>query len=379
MVTLGKFIKCIIGIAFMKVDVKIRLFLSHLLVMLVGLGSFILISKIYSPRQFIVQLEQMESTEFFSVRSVKTYIVKGFEITWNRSTFWSVISGASAAGLLSYWLSRRITLPLRRMRQITQRFAAGDFDERMPMSEIPEFYQLSLSFNRMADSIREIENRRRELISDMTHELRTPLTVMRGYLEELADGQLDPTPETYDKLARETRRLERLVNDLQELSKAEAGYLTINPRPLCLCRLLENLIDRLSEQLIDELTLSLDCPDGLPNVFADYDRIEQVLMNLLGNAVRYSDYGTISVKAWCEDPYIWTAVSDTGIGIAAEDLPYVFDRFWRAERSRSRHSGGTGIGLAITRRLVELHGGTIRVESQLGQGSTFYFSLPMLP
>ena len=111
----------------MKVDVKIRLFLSHLLVMLVGLGSFILISKIYSPRQFVIQLEQMESTEFFSVRSVKTYIVKGFEITWNRSTFWSVISGASAAVILSYWLSRRITLPLRRMRQITQRFAAGDF------------------------------------------------------------------------------------------------------------------------------------------------------------------------------------------------------------------------------------------------------------
>ncbi|TVR09532.1 MAG: sensor histidine kinase [Phormidium sp. GEM2.Bin31] len=363
----------------MKVDVKIRLFLSHLLVMLVGLGSFILISKIYSPRQFVIQLEQMESTEFFSVRSVKTYIVKGFETTWNRSTFWSVISGASAAVVLSYWLSRRITLPLRRMRQITQRFAAGDFDERMPMSEIPEFYQLSLSFNRMADSIREIEHRRRELISDMTHELRTPLTVMRGYLEELADGRLEPTPETYDKLARETRRLERLVNDLQELSKAEAGYLTIDPKPLCLCSLLEGLITRLSEQLIDELTLSLDCPEDLPKVFGDYDRIEQVLMNLLGNAVRYSDSGTISVKAWCDEPYIWTAVSDTGIGIAPGDLPYVFDRFWRAERSRSRHSGGTGIGLAITRRLVELHGGTIEVKSQLGQGSTFYFSLPMLP
>lgn len=361
----------------MRINVQLRLLLSHLLVMIVCLVSFILISKIYSPRQFIIQLERMESTEFFSVRSVKTYLVKGFEITWNRSTFWSVVTGASAAGFLSYWLSKRITQPLRRMRQITQRFAAGQFDERMPTSEIPELHQLSLSFNRMADSITDIEQRRRELISDMTHELRTPLTVMRGYLEELSDGRLDATPETYAKLAGETRRLERLVNDLQELSKAEAGYLTIAPAPMSLYQLLESLIDRLSEQLIEELTLSLDCPPDLPEVYGDRDRVEQILVNLLGNAVRYSDSGKISVKAWWEDGYVWTAVSDTGIGIAQADLPHVFDRFWRAERSRSRHSGGTGIGLAITRRLVELHGGTIEVESQLGEGSTFRFSLPM--
>ncbi|MGC9502113.1 sensor histidine kinase [Baaleninema sp.] len=360
-----------------KFNVRRGLFLSHLLVMLVGLGSFILISKIYSPRQFLLQIERMEHTEFFSVRSVKTYLVKGFEIAWNRSTFWSVITGASAAGILSYWLSKRITQPLRRMRQITQKFAAGEFDERMPKSEIPEFNQLSLSFNRMADSIIDIEQRRRTLISDMTHELRTPLTVMRGYLEELADGRLNPTPETYYKLAKETRRLERLVNDLQELSKAEAGYLTIDAKPMPLQPLLVSLVDRLSEQLPEELSLYLDCPEDLPEVRADRDRTEQILVNLLGNAVRYSDEGKIGLRAQAVGSTVWVEVSDRGIGIAEEDLPYVFDRFWRAEQSRNRYSGGTGIGLAITRRLVELQGGRIEVESELGRGSVFRFSLPV--
>ncbi|MBO9999715.1 MAG: HAMP domain-containing histidine kinase [Cyanobacteria bacterium SID2] len=359
-----------------KFNVRRGLFLSHLLVMLVGLGSFIVISKIYSPRQFIVQLERMEHTEFFSVRSVKTYLVKGFEITWNRSTFGAAIAGTSAAGLFSYWLSKRITEPLRKMRQITQKFAAGQFDERMPTSEIPEFHQLSLSFNRMADSITDIEQRRRELIGDMTHELRTPLTVMQGYLEELADGRLEPTPETYYKLAGETRRLERLVNDLQELSKAEAGYLTIDAQPMSLQPLLESLVDRLSEQLPEELSLHFNCSPDLSQVLADRDRTEQILINLLGNAVRYSDEGKICVRAWHDESVVWVEVSDTGIGIAPEDLPHVFDRFWRAERSRCRHSGGTGIGLAITRRLVELQGGRIEVESELNQGSQFRFSIP---
>lgn len=361
-----------------KLNLRSRLFCSHLLVMGVGLASFILMSKVYSPRLFVLQLERLEQNQFFNARSVRTYLVKGFETTWNRSTLWSVGVGGTAAGLLSYWVARRITQPLTQMRQITQKFGAGHLEQRMLKSEIPELDQLGASFNRMADSIEGIEQRRRELISDMTHELRTPLTIVRGYLEEMADGQIEPSIELYQRLIRETRRLERLVNDLQELSKAEAGYLAINPTSINLRPLLESLVERFSDQLLEDgPTLELDCPTNLPLVLADIDRTEQVLVNLLGNAIRYTNQGSIKIRVWQAVNYLWIAVIDTGVGIAAQDLPHVFERFWRTERSRSPHTGGTGIGLAIARRLVELQGGQIEVESQLGQGSTFRFCLPL--
>ncbi|WP_036486121.1 cell wall metabolism sensor histidine kinase WalK [Myxosarcina sp. GI1] len=361
-----------------KLSLGTRLFFSHLLVMMVGLGSFVAIAKFSSPRMFVLRLEQLEKRGLFTVRSARTYLVEGFENAWNRSAIVSVIVGGGTAAGLSYLLSSRITQPVKQMKQITQKFAAGDLEERVPENQIPELNQLSVSFNSMASSLGNVEQRRRELISDLTHELRTPLTVMRGYLEELADGKLEGTPEMYSRLVRETRRLERLIRDLQELSKAEAGYLSINLRSVKLYPLLSSLVERFADQLLEEgPTLKLDCPSDLPPVLGDLDRIEQILVNLLGNAIRYTETGTITVKACQDNRHIWVAVIDTGVGIAKEDLPYVFERFWRADRSRSSHSGGTGIGLAIARRLVELQGGVIEVESEPGKGSIFRFCLPI--
>lgn len=361
-----------------KISLVTRLFLSHLLVMIVGLSSFAIIAKLSSPKFFVLRLEQLERRGLITVRSARTYLIEGFETAWNRSTIWSVIVGGSAAGGLSFWLSRRIMKPLDRMEKITQKFAAGDFEERMPTSEIPELNRLGIGFNHMASSLEDVEQKRRELISDMTHELRTPLTVVRGYLEELSDGNIEPSPEIYARLVRETKRLERLTNDLQELSKAEAGYLPIHLQKLDLKPLLSSLIERFSDQLLDEgPILTLNCPEDLPLVLADRDRVEQILVNLIGNAIRYTESGTIAATAWRKNQAVWVAIADTGIGISPDDLPYVFERFWRAERSRSSYSGGSGIGLAITRRLVELQGGKIEVDSELGQGSTFRFSLPI--
>jgi signal transduction histidine kinase len=237
----------------------------------------------------------------------------------------------------------------------------------------------------MAVSLEGVERRRRELVSDLTHELRTPLTVLRGYLEELAEGRIEATPTVYQQLARETRRLERLINDLQELSKAEAGYLPIKLQAFDLRPLLESLVQKFSDQLLEEgPTLHLDCPERLPKVLADPDRVEQVLVNLIGNAIAHTKVGAIVVRAWTESEApktgvrrLWIAVTDTGVGIAPENLPHVFERFWRAEKSRNQQGGGTGIGLAISQRLVELQGGRIEVESELGRGSTFRFSLPL--
>ncbi len=361
-----------------KLSLGTRLFISHVLVMMVGLGSFVIIAKFSSPRMFVLRLEQLEKRGIFTVRSARTYLVEGFQNAWNRSAILSMIVGASAAGGVSYLSSKRITKPVKQMKQITQKFAAGDLAERVPESAIPELNQLGVSFNSMASSLGDVEQRRRELISDLTHELRTPLTVMRGYLEELADGTIDGSPELYLRLVRETKRLERLIHDLQELSKAEAGYLSIDLKPVNLYPLLQSLVSRFADQLLEEgPNLQLDCPEDLPPVLADIDRTEQVLVNLLGNAVRYTKAGLIKVKAVRDHQRVWIAVIDTGVGIAAEDLPYVFERFWRADPSRSSYSGGTGIGLAIARRLVELQGGQIEVESELGKGSIFRFCLPV--
>jgi signal transduction histidine kinase len=267
---------------------------------------------------------------------------------------------------------------LTEMEKVTQEFATGRLNARLPMSDIPELNRLGTSFNRMAASLEGVETRRRELIGDMTHELRTPLTVVRGYLEELADGSIEPSPEIYLRLVRETKRLERLVNDLQELSKAEAGYLPINIQPVNIRPLLESLVTRFADQLLEDgPVLQLESPPQLPLVLADIDRTEQVLVNLIGNAVRYTNQGKITIRAWVDGSKLWIAVIDTGMGIAPGDLPHIFERFWRADKSRDRHSGGTGIGLTISRRLVELQGGYMEVESELGQGSTFRFCLPL--
>jgi len=361
----------------MKMGLRTRLFFSHLVVMVVGVFSLAIVSRVSSPRFFVYHLEHLED-QGFDLVDVRTELVAGFETAWRRSTFWSVLVGATAAGGLSYWVSRRIVQRLSEMEQITQKFAAGELHARLPSSEIPELNRLGASFNQMAASLEGVEARRRELIGDMTHELRTPLTVVRGYLEELGDGSIEASGEIYQRLIKETKRLERLVNDLQELSKAEAGYLPISLQRVNLRPLLESLVEKFSDQLLEDgPVIHLQCPSPLPYALADIDRTEQILVNLLSNAVRYTTDGSITLRVWVESQKLWIAVIDTGIGIAASDLPQVFERFWRADQSRTRNSGGSGIGLAISRRLVELQGGQMEVESELGVGSTFRFFLSL--
>jgi signal transduction histidine kinase len=361
-----------------KLSLGTRLFLSHLLAMIVGLGSFVIIAKLSSPNMFVLRLEQLERRGFFTLGSARTFLIDGFQFAWNRSAFWSFLFGTLASAGFSYIASKRIVRPLKQMKTITHNFAAGNLNQRMPGSTIPELHQLSNSFNRMASSLEDVEKRRRELISDLSHELRTPLTVVRGYLEELANNSIEPSPELYDRLVRETRHLERLIRDLQELSKAEAGHLSINLQTLSLKPLLESLVQKFADQLLEDgPILTLNCPSDLPPVMADLDRTQQILVNLLGNAIRYTEKGSIAIDVWQDKDRVWTQITDTGIGISKEDLPFVFERFWRADRSRSRYSGGSGIGLAISRRLVELQGGQIEAESELGKGSKFRFFLPV--
>ena len=360
-----------------KVPLRTRLLISHLIVMAVAIIALAGVSRLSTPRYFVVTLERLEGRGI-RIQQVRGQILESFADAWTKGMVWSALLGGAAAGGISYLLSRRIVHPLTRMERITQRFAAGDWAARVPPSDIPELHQLGRSFNRMASDLEQVEQQRRELVSDLTHELRTPLTIVRGYLEALSDEKLPANPATYSRLLQETQRLQRLIDDLQELSKLEAGYLPIQQQLVELPPLLHRVAQQFRDQLLEteNQQIVVDVSPDLPSVEADPARIEQILVNLLSNAVKYTDTGTITVRAWHQDNQVWTAVQDTGIGIADTDLPHVFERFWRADRSRSRRSGGTGIGLAICKRLVELQGGGISATSRLNQGSTFQFWLP---
>ena len=397
-----------------KLTLRSRLLVSQLIVLAVTVSALATVSRLYTPRYFVVTLERMERRGIAIQQVVKGQLLRGFEDAWIRGMMWSIALGGATAGGVSYWLSRRIIRPLLRMEQVTQQFSAGDFSSRVPPLEIPEFDRLGHSFNQMADDLADVEQRRRELVGDLTHELRTPLTVVKGYLEGLADGAIAPEPETYERLVRETERLQRLVNDLQELSQLESGYLSIEAREVAIAPLVTQITDRFAAQLLGNATLQLTTtlPADLPKAWGDPARIEQIIVNLLSNALRHTHTGEVNVRIHTEagsetnlaaspkvdidashasgrassltstqlsSAQLWIEVSDTGSGIASEDLPHVFERFWRADRSRTSKSGGSGIGLAICRRLVELQGGQIKVQSELGKGSTFSFSLPTRP
>ena len=361
-----------------------RLFLSHLIVALVTISFVVGIKKTISPILFKREIEEIESNGF-ELQDIRSDIYEGFDRAWDNAIVWALITGAAASAVLSYWVARRIVKPMLKIEQVTQQFSRGQLNKRLPKSNIPEVNRLSVSFNNMASSLQGVEQRRRELIGDLTHELRTPLTIIHGYLEGVTAETIPATPDVYERLMKETKRLQRLVNDLQELSKAEAGYLSIHLASINLYPLLSGLIEKFEAQLLDDLSLNLECSPNLPPVRADLDRLEQVLVNLLGNAVTYTEQGSITLQVWQKNNKVWLAVKDTGVGIAPQDLPHVFERFWRSGiasdkpygMASQRNSRGSGIGLAISKRLVELQGGQIEVESELGKGSTFRFWLPI--
>ncbi len=360
-----------------KLNLQARLFFSHILVTIVGVTASSVVGNFFSPRFFQTHVRNLEG-KGLNIRTAHGQLLEVFETAWVRGNFWSFIIGTLAAAILSYWIAKRIVQPLNQMETIIDQFANGKLDERMSHLEIPELDRLAMGFNRMAASLEEIEQRRREIIDDLTHELRTPLTIIRGRLEEIADGIIVANSQIYSRLIRETKRLQRLVNDLQELSQAETGNLSLNLQPTNLRYILEPLVERFGEQLLDsDRVLNLDCPTNLPYVMVDSDRLEQILVNLLSNAIRHTPEGSITLKAWSDIERVWISLTDTGSGIAPGELPYVFRRFWRSQKSRSQTYGGTGIGLAICRRLVELHQGKIYVDSELGIGSTFRFCLPI--
>ncbi|MDJ0690547.1 MAG: histidine kinase dimerization/phospho-acceptor domain-containing protein [Xenococcaceae cyanobacterium MO_188.B32] len=256
-----------------KLNLQARLFFSHLLVTIVGVTASSVVGNFFSPRFFQVHVRNLEG-KGLTIRTANAQLLEVFEIAWSRGNFWSFLIGTLAAAILSYWIAKRIVQPLNQMETIVYQFANGKLDRRMSHLEIPELDRLAMGFNRMAASLEEVEKRRREIIDDLTHELRTPLTIIRGRLEEIADGIITANSQVYSQLIRETKRLQRLLNDLQELSQAEAGNLPLNLQPTNLRYILEPLVERFGDQLLDSSrVLNLDCPTDLPYVMVDSDRL----------------------------------------------------------------------------------------------------------
>jgi histidine kinase len=287
---------------------------------------------------------------------------------------------------VSFFVSRRIVAPVRQMMIASQRIADGHYDERVEMpggaswDQLDELAQLAISFNQMATKLEQTEATRRELIGNVAHELRTPLATITGSMEGLIDGVLPAEAATYQGIYREADRLQRLVTDLQELSRVEAGAFALNLRPASVAHLVETTVARLGLQFEEKgVALETDVPAGLPPVGADEDRIGQVLLNLVGNALQYTPAGgQVRVSARHQEAEVHVAVADTGVGIAGEHLSLIFTRFYRVDKSRSRAGGGSGIGLTIAKHLVEAHGGRMWAESAgPDQGSTLTFTLPL--
>ena len=295
---------------------------------------------------------------------------------------------------------RNIAAPLANLMQASDRVAAGDLSVRVPVAARGEFAELSNSFNHMVEELSLADRRRRNLTADVAHELRTPLQIIQGNLEGLVDGVYQPTPEHLEATLAETRLLARLVEDLRVLSQVEAGQLPMQWEAIGAGELLNDVATSFSGQAqvagvnlvvnaaanvgVDTLSPSpTQDISGAPalRLRGDYGRMEQVLGNLLANAIRHTPAGgTVTLEGGPGPLGVRLVVKDTGEGISPEDLPYVFDRFWRADRARTHSEGtGSGLGLAIARQLIQAHGGTIEVKSTLGQGTTFTIDLSSAP
>ncbi|MDP2916867.1 MAG: ATP-binding protein [Dehalococcoidia bacterium] len=300
-------------------------------------------------------------------------------ISINSFLIWGGLLAVAIALVITFFLSRRILTPVRALTTASRRLGQGDFSQRVQINDKSELGEMAHTFNSMASELERAEELKRNMVADVAHELRTPLSNIRGYLEAIRDGVIKPDPGVISSLDEEAAMLSRLVDDLQELSLAEAGELQLICQPEDIAMLINKALSAVRIPASSKgLSVSDDLPDSLPPVNVDRHRIGQVLRNLLENAVAHTGKGgSITVSAGRQDNQVEVSVADTGEGIPDEDLPKIFERFYRVDKSRARATGGSGLGLTIAKRLVEAHGGKIEVKSELGKGSTFSFTVPV--
>ncbi len=287
------------------------------------------------------------------------------------------------AALIALIFSRQITAPLRRLSVAASRVARGDLSPRVTPGSTDEVGTLTNTFNGMVESLEKNQEMRRKLMGDLAHEMGTPLAVIQSNLEGMLDGVVEPSATNISSLHQESLLLSRLVKDLRTLSQVEAGKLNLSPAPGDVGALVSSIVMATEpEARKKNVSLSMQVQPDLPKAMMDSDRVSQVVVNLLSNALRYTSEGdAIKVAAATEKgsglpQHLLVSVSDTGQGISEEDLPHVFDRYYQGSQPKGKRSTGSGIGLTVVKELVEAHKGKVWVESAPGKGSTFFFTLP---
>jgi signal transduction histidine kinase len=350
-------------------------------------GSVIVVEQYPVPDDMmLIEAPELDNSfwkpRFYMRRSVPAGITapgRQFLDNVRRRALIAVAITGSLALVLGTILFRGITRPLNGLRRAAQSLAEGNLSVRVPVKSKDEVGKMAEAFNHMAEQIEYQEELRKQMVADVAHELRTPLTVMQGSIEAMLDGVLEPSPDELAVLHGEVRCLGRLVEDLRLLSLADAGQLTLNKCETRMGDLVEGLVSRIAP-LAETQSITLKTQvEQLSAVFtADEHRIQQALANLIDNALRHTPPGgQVTVEAARINGSVSISVTDSGPGITADELPYLFERFWRGDKSRSRDRGGSGLGLSIVKQLVELHGGSVQVESEVDAGSTFTITLPV--
>jgi len=300
-----------------------------------------------------------------------------------QSLIWAGLLAAVLALILGFLVARQVSAPLSRLARAARALSQGDLSQRVPVSGSEEISEVMAAFNEMAQELERSEALRQQMIADIAHELRTPLTVIQGNLQAMIDGVYPLTKEEIAQVYDETLTLARLVNDLRALTQAEAGQLSLNLDVMDAASLIGQAEAVFQDAAREKnIRLKAEIAPNIPPIWADLDRVRQVLYNLLSNALRHTPAGgqvrILAQPATLPDGRegVKIIVEDTGPGLTPEEQARVFERFWRADASRSRDRGGSGLGLTIAKHLIEAQGGIIGVESEPGQGARFWFVLP---
>jgi two-component system sensor histidine kinase BaeS len=341
----------------------VSVLVSLIAIVVIGVGVLVVAQSTFNRLMIQAGTPAAEAQAMFDHSVVGVFLV-------------AVVIAMGVSIALAIVLSARLARPLRQMAMAAERVAGGDYKARVARGGPDEMASLADSFNQMAQSLAEQERQRNDIIANAAHELRTPLTNLQGYLEALRDGVIAPTPEQFGSLHEEAQRLVRLSRSLDALAENDRADRPMARQRIELAPAVRSALDVARPAFeAKDIRVELEVPDGL-TVRAEPDGLAQVLANLLQNASRYTPSGgRTSIRAESRRPQVLISVANTGEGIPAEDLPFVFERFYRVEKSRDAARGGAGIGLAIVKQLVEASGGRVGVESA-DHTTRFWFSLP---
>ncbi|WP_199614205.1 sensor histidine kinase [Paenibacillus alkalitolerans] len=299
---------------------------------------------------------------------------------------WVTLLGMILVAVMVYYISWSISRPLQNIHKVVSKIGMGDYKERIHVEAKNEIGELAATINNMAEKLETIdyerdkqEKIRKDFLANVSHELRTPLTAVQGFLEALQDGLIDgeARQKYYKIIYNECIHMRRLVEDIMDLTRLENNEIVLTKQQMDISSLLHKIAFKFEREASEKgVSIELHTADELPNVHADPIRIEQILNNIVKNAVKFTEKGKIEISAYKDRDMIHLAVSDTGIGISESDQELIWERFFKVDRGRSKENIGTGLGLAIVKELIELHGGTISLESEINRGTTVHIRIP---